>query len=145
MRYFPLPGRYSLTVKKKHKCPYDHALINAVDETLIDASFRYGTKNARLPQGDMPCGRSFFRLYGFSCFLLSGRNSCILPAYLEPKYKAYIGNKLFPKLLVIKTLVKKDMWDQFVNRLRNLLRKYPEVKVSFMGGPANWLTGLRSV
>ena len=62
MRYFPLPGRYSLTVKKKHKCPYDHALINAVDETLIGASFRSGTKNARLPQGDIPCGRSFFSL-----------------------------------------------------------------------------------
>ena len=33
-----------------------------VDETLIGASFRSGTKNARLPQGDIPCGRSFFSL-----------------------------------------------------------------------------------
>ena len=95
-------------------------------------------------------------LHGWMMTLLELRNMCAhynriynmffkQTPYLEPKYRMYSGNKLFPKLLVIKTLVKKDMWDQFVNRLQNLLRKYPEVKVSFMGFPKEWLTVLKSV
>ncbi len=95
-------------------------------------------------------------LHGWMMTLLELRNMCAhynriynmffkqIP-YLEPRYKAYSGNKLFPKLLVIKSLVTKEMWDQFVNRLQNLLRKYPEAKVSFMGFPRDWLTVLKSV
>ena len=55
------------------------------------------------------------------------------------------GERAVYLTIVIKSLVTKDMWDQFVNRLQNLLRKYPEAKVSFMGFPKDWLTVLKSI
>lgn len=95
------------------------------------------------------------RLYGWMLTLLELRNMCAhynrlynmlfkQPPALDPRYQQYNSNRLFPKLLVLKTLTPKDMWDQFVNKLQNLLHKYPEARPDFMGFPPNWLALLKT-
>jgi abortive infection bacteriophage resistance protein len=95
------------------------------------------------------------RLYGWMLTLLELRNMCAhynrlynmlfkQPPGLDPRYQQYNSNRLFPKLLVLKALTPKDMWDQFVNKLQNLLHKYPEARPDFMGFPQNWLALLKT-
>lgn len=93
-------------------------------------------------------------LYGRMMALLELRNMCAhynrlynmlfkqIPA-LDPQYRQYNGNRLFPKILVLKLFVPVDMWNQFVNALQNLFLKYHEVKPDFMGFPVNWLAVLK--
>ncbi|MGI6236214.1 MAG: Abi family protein [Candidatus Excrementavichristensenella sp.] len=95
------------------------------------------------------------RLYGWMLALLELRNMCAhynriynmtfkQTPYLDPRYQQYNGNRLFPKLFVLKATVKNDMWDQFVNKLQTLFHKYPEAKPGFMGFPPDWLMLLRA-
>ena len=58
---------------------------------------------------------------------------------LYPADSAYISNKLFPLLLVMKHIVgKRDLWKSFVDNLVKLIADYPEAIPAFMGFPGNW-------
>lgn len=89
------------------------------------------------------------RLYGWMLALLELRNMCAhynriynmlfkqMPA-LEAQYASVNGNRLFPRLVVLKGLVDNDMWHAFLENLKVLLKEYPEVNLGFMGFPSDW-------
>lgn len=88
--------------------------------------------------------------YGWMMSILELRNMCAhynriynmmfkQQPYLRPEYQQYNGNRLFPKLLVLKDLVAPEIWAAFLKNLHELVSQCPEANVAFMGFPDNWM------
>lgn len=65
-------------------------------------------------------------------------------AKLFTEHHQYQCNRLFPILLVIKRMTNKtEHWEVFLNRLTELIQKYPVANLKFMGFPDKWEEILR--
>ena len=102
MRYFPLPGRYSLTVKKKHNCLYDHALINACRRNADWRFIQVRNQECQTPTGWHALWEIVFSLVR-SQLLSSVRKKLMHSSSVNPSISinSYLYSVLSPRVLLL--------------------------------------------